>query len=286
MTTTVQHKNPQGIELAGYAHYLSAANLARTTFTRTLSTPNEAPLTANLGEMPGDWITSKNGQWCPKALCLSGDKIQTYKAVAENAVSATVDFTTAGLNRIPPLYLNTGYALPAYECWGLLDATKCEKKSIKGSNSAPFNPFQFDIFPATVSEFGSNDIPAGDGGNALNWDTAFTTLWDADGDGLISPAFNGNDPNDGRWDTDGDGLSDAFESEQRMNGVHVSPALADADGDGLTDRQELQYGTNPANDDTDNDGLSDGAEIAGWTITVAGINHLVRVFPNPTQRRQ
>ena len=231
--------------------------------------------------MTGDWITSKNGQWCPKALCLSGDKIQTYKAVAENAVSATVNFTDAVDNRFPPLNLNTGYALPAYECWGGLDP-KCEKKSIKGNNSAPFNPFQFDIFPVTVGEFGRTRSRS-DGGNALAWDAAFRTLWDADGDGLISPAFNGNDPNDGTWDTDGDGLSDAFELNQRVNGVNVTPSLADADNDGLNDRQELQYGTNPANPDTDNDGLLDGVEIAGWTITVQGINHLVRVYPDPTR---
>ena len=272
VTTTVKHKNPQSVAIDYHNFYISEGYLKSTTFSRTLSA-NETPLTVDVGQMSDQWTISNNGKW---------DGEQLYKIVQTADTAATVAFNEAGLNRFPPLYLNTGYALPAYECWGLGAMNKCEKKTIKGSNSSPFLPLGFDIFPATVSAFAATK-PAGDGGNAFNWDPAFPTLWDADGDGLISPAYNGNDPNDGKWDTDSDGLSDAFELELRMSGVNVTAILADADNDGLTDRKELQLRTNPANDDTDNDGLSDGAEAAGWLITVPGINHQVRVFPDPTR---
>ncbi len=118
----------------------------------------------------------------------------------------------------------------------------------------------YDIFPDTVGEFFATTNSAG-GGQRLAWDAYFPTMWDADGDGLVTTALAGIDPDDTKPDTDFDGLSDRFELEQRMAGVRLAADQWDTDGDGLTDAQEIQYGTNPANADTDNDGLTDGQEI-------------------------
>ncbi|MEZ4620088.1 MAG: hypothetical protein R2867_31925 [Caldilineaceae bacterium] len=117
--------------------------------------------------------------------------------------------------------------------------------------------FVFDIFPATLSEFhalaqAETDEP----GYRLAWDAAFPVLRDADGDGLISQAFNGPDPDDSNPDTDGDGLSDFYEYQ---NGYDATEA--DADCDGLTDYWEAFYNTDPNHSDSDYDGLTDGREV-------------------------
>ena len=120
----------------------------------------------------------------------------------------------------------------------------------------------FDVLPATVDGF--MDLTARpDGGYTLQWWTnvAAPTQVDADGDGLRSAAFGGNDPNDSLPDTDFDTLSDFYEI---ANGT--DPLRADVDGDTLNDAAELRYGTDPYRADTDGDGLTDAEEIAGWAF--------------------
>src|SRR5207244_581225 len=79
-----------------------------------------------------------------------------------------------------------------------------------------------------------------DSGLGQSWDAAFPSLADADGDGLLSAAHGGLDPNDTTWDTDGDGLADSYEFQRRQDGVPFSPIQADSDGDGISDQAERQ----------------------------------------------
>ncbi|MEZ4705562.1 MAG: LamG-like jellyroll fold domain-containing protein [Caldilineaceae bacterium] len=117
--------------------------------------------------------------------------------------------------------------------------------------------FVFDVFPATLSDFHAlaQDVD-GEPGIRLAWDDAFPVLRDADGDGLVSKAFNGPDPDDSNPDTDGDGLSDFYEYQ---NGFDATDA--DGDCDGLTDYWEAFYNTDPNHSDSDYDGLTDGREV-------------------------
>ena len=67
---------------------------------------------------------------------------------------------------------------------------------------------------------------------SLSWDSRFQPQKDADGDGLLSLAHYGNDPDDRKWDTDGDGLSDQYELRMRAAGVqnggaNISPLSFD-----------------------------------------------------------
>ena len=88
------------------------------------------------------------------------------------------------------------------------------------------------------------------------WSEQFPVLSDADGDGLVSRAKGGPDPNDSTPDSDYDGLSDFWEY---ANGFDANNA--DGDEDGLSDYWEAAYGTNPHRPDTDGDGLWDGEEF-------------------------
>ena len=54
-------------------------------------------------------------------------------------------------------------------------------------------------------------------GYRFSWDEKFPTLADGDGDGLLSSAKGGADPNDSKWDSDGDSLSDFWELENGFN---------------------------------------------------------------------
>ncbi len=173
----------------------------------------------------------------------------------------------------------------------------CYTQTFKGGDNTKVASLQYDIFPSTLDGFMSLGDKFG-GGQGLNWDIAFGTVWDADGDGLISSGRNGADPNDSLADTDADGLTDLYELDQREAGVAYSPVQCDTDGDGLTDRQEALYGTNPARTDTDTDGLNDGEEVwhavynancqptggwtGGWDIRINGATALtVHVSSNP-----
>ena len=119
----------------------------------------------------------------------------------------------------------------------------------------------------------------GTNGLGLSWDATFDALKDADGDGLISSAKNGIDPNDGNWDSDGDGLSDTYELERRQAGTGYSPISCDTDLDGLTDKQEMQLSSDPTKADSDNDGLKDGVEIWHQVFTVSNVNNVLTCAP-------
>ncbi|MCE7984102.1 MAG: hypothetical protein DYG89_23250 [Caldilinea sp. CFX5] len=181
------------------------------------------------------------------------------------AVTATIPFTEAGLNLPLPLYLREAYANPAQECWTIplppvtpIPAVPvCFIRSDAGTNHIDLQ-LTYDIFPAALTEFYAGVQV--DKGASLAWgqrgDVKFPVMKDFDGDGLRSPAHDGNDPDDRYWDTDGDGLSDLFETQQ---GTQAS--TGDSDNDGLRDRVELLVGSNPRQSDSDGDGLLDGQEI-------------------------
>jgi hypothetical protein len=175
----------------------------------------------------------------------------------------------AGLNQSFPLVFATGYVVPVLECWWPRHSEweHCDYELVYG-NGAQDISLVYDIFPATLGEFHRLTTSGKDnGGYRLDWDPAFTTLKDADGDGLLSPAHGGLDPDDADWDTNDDGLSDAYELELRQTGLDILLSSDDTDGDGLSDAEEVRLDTDPARQDTDQDGLTDKEEVDGWQFT-------------------
>ena len=145
-------------------------------------------------------------------------------------------------------------------CWlvpvGRLGYYQCDEKRQRYANPSHLGSLlKFDVLPATFGEFVAL-ASSGSGGVRMAWDGRFPTLQDGDGDGLLSAAVGGIDPNDSTVDTDNDGLTDFWELENNFN-----PQVADADNDGLIDYWELFHGTNPVAPDTDSDGLLDGEEV-------------------------
>lgn len=203
--------------------------------------------------------------------------------MTKTASSHGIPLPVAGINQtVNGLYLNESYAVPVQECWGLLLTSVCYIRDKSDTNNLEVGQnITFDIFPATLDEFYA--LAVKDNGYALAWGqtgtVTFPRLQDADGDGLLSRAAGGADPNDNRWDSDGDGLSDPYEQQ---NGT--DPDNADMDGDGLEDRAELLAGTNPHLADSDGDGLTDGDELTGW-LFVYGFNGEIplqtRVWSDP-----
>jgi len=114
-----------------------------------------------------------------------------------------------------------------------------------------------------------------------NVDMPFPAQRDQDGDGLLSLAQGGADPDDTRFDTDGDSLSDAYELQNGLD-----PEQIDTDQDGLDDARELALQTNPLHSDTDNDGLTDYVEAEqGWLISYGFADNgdplVTRVWSSP-----
>ncbi|MCL4862851.1 MAG: hypothetical protein KJZ93_25795, partial [Caldilineaceae bacterium] len=305
VTTTIVHKNPDltNWQIPFYLWLFSKDNLRSTTFKYSVTRTTAEEVKVKRDQMKGEWQQVEEDH---KFLGIKS----MYRAQAYSPSAPLTGLTLEpGLNRSIPFYLNMGYALPAYECWGVPNVIPpwtpplipvCYTRTVDGHNSTPINnALTFDIFPSTLDGFMAL-ADKGNGGLGLAWDSAFRSLADADGDGLRSSAHGGLDPNDTRWDSDGDGLSDAFELERRQQGVAFSPVLCDTDGDGLTDAQEMFYGADPARADTDNDGLTDGEELwhrvydtntcqptnnwaGGWDVTVVGATAVVvRVSSNPT----
>ena len=108
----------------------------------------------------------------------------------DRLTSGVYPFDSAKINQAFPLFLNTGLALPRYDCWFQV----CVHKAAKSSVSTDLGKqFILDILPATLDEF-------------VNWSQLGPQM-DRDGDGVSV----GIDPNDAKWDTDGDGLPDGVE---------------------------------------------------------------------------
>ena len=259
VTTTIHHKAPDPWNLyliTPYLSYFSQSNL--------LSTSVKHALTNSGAEIPADVLpVSWNG--ATKYDDFGGLK-NLYRTSASQMVSLTNPFAV-GVNQKYDVNFSSDYGLPAYECIGIpgfpfLYPTipVCWTETTNTNTSQSFDSVYFDILPNTLDEF-IGLASVGNNEYALGWDDKFPAMLDADGDGLISSAFGGLDPQDNDWDSDNDGLSDANELERRQAGIALSLGEEDGDGDGLTDAQELQFGTNPARYDTDNDGLSDGQEV-------------------------
>jgi hypothetical protein len=181
--------------------------------------------------------------------------------VATQTLTTSLMLDRPAINWRPDaLYLAEGYATPSMLCVLAACTTYTEDDSIY-MNMA--DGLSFDVFPNTLDGFYSLSDRGG-GAFALQWDSGFPVLADADGDGLRSKARGGTDPSDNSPDADSDGLSDFYELQHAGKGF--DPSRADGDADGLSDLQEVLRQTDPAMADIDNDGLSDGAELAGWEI--------------------
>ncbi|MDY7076379.1 MAG: LamG-like jellyroll fold domain-containing protein [Chloroflexota bacterium] len=170
----------------------------------------------------------------------------------------------AGINSSLPVLFMTSYSVPVIEYAGFIFYA-CWTRMLEGETYSDAG-IVYDVFPSSLGGFYDLEAAA-DGGYRLSWDPAFETLKDADGDGLLSAAYDGPDPDDGKWDTDGDGFSDAYELQLRQAGSDISPSLADTDGDTLSDAEEIRLGTDPARTDSDKDGLNDDVEVNGWAFT-------------------
>ncbi|MCB0144559.1 MAG: hypothetical protein KDE50_32055 [Caldilineaceae bacterium] len=294
VTTTIVHKDPDPTnwQILLYQWFYSKNNLRSTTFRYSLSATNPEVIKVKRDQMKGEWQNvSEDHKWAATPM---------YRAQAAMDTAAMPGvMLKAGLDQPVFPYFNMGYALPAYECWSIpvfwppyIPIPVCYTRTLGGDNSVRMDSIKFDILPATLDAF-MRVVDKGDGGLGLAWDNRFPSLFDADGDGLVSNAHGGSDPNDALADADGDGLTDAFELQQRMEGQGLSPLQIDTDGDGLTDAQEFQFYTDPAVADTDNDGLNDGEEVwhqsgnsatftGGWNVNVAGEHPFtIRVSSDP-----
>lgn len=267
VTNTVTHKDPSLangplIFPFGWSFY-TKENLSSSSFIYSLKKTRE-DLSTHLNEMAGEWDVEEDHKWL--------GIIPMYRGQAVTQVVSEDISLPAGVNQrvenhlgggwTSPIYLNMGYAFPAYECWYVsmyLPGATCYVRSIKGSESLDMGLLLLDVFPADLDSFMAL---SGDPGEVrMAWDSQFPTLNDADGDGLRASTKGGLDPDDRTWDADGDGLADVYELERRQSGLAYSPTLCDTDGDGLTDSQEEQFGTAPDQADTDLDGLKDGEEV-------------------------
>jgi hypothetical protein len=267
VTTTLRHKSPapQSFGLILFYLYLfNANNLRSSAFRYSLTTGAGESLNTHRGARQHNWQNVREvDRFAANSL---------YGGYLTDRVSLPRVWTPqAGINVSPEIYFNSAYAVPAYECFRIIDPwlvvytagvgiPVCYTRTLTGSLSNSVSELRFDILPATLDEFMAM-VSTPDGGRKLAWDPLFPSLRDADGDGLHSRAHGGMDPDDANWDTDGDRISDRVELEWRQRGITLSPNSWDSDGDGLTDAQELALGTNPNSPDSDGDGLLDSQEV-------------------------
>jgi len=178
--------------------------------------------------------------------------------------------TTTGINTGGYLYLSQSTALPLQECWNpclIFPCHICKLKSFGKSRTDPLEYVYWDVLPNNIDdvyEAAASEVP---GGYLPAWwynYARYRPQKDFDGDGLISPAYGGPDPDDSTVDMDGDGVVDKIELEYGSD-----PASADADNDGLADYEEILAGTNPYCVDTDGDLLTDKQEMDGWAMVYA-----------------
>ncbi|MFN8446941.1 MAG: LamG-like jellyroll fold domain-containing protein [Caldilineaceae bacterium] len=284
ITTHVVHKNPDassGLYINQHLNLFSPDNLRSSTFRYSLTQPNPETLSGiDRNQMNSSWQNVGEDHKYGLTPMYGG-----YNSVTPNPVGGMKPLS--GINQPAEFYLNMGYAVPAYECWGIpllsfIVGSVCYDREFEGNTSTKIDTLRYDIFPNTLDGLMAKGAkPTGGFGPA--WDATFPAMHDFDGDGLISTVYGGVDPNDAAWDTDGDGLSDSYELERRAVGLPYSLTQSDTDNDGLSDAQEAQYGSNPGIADTDNDGLKDGDEVAGWDITINSTPSLtLRVSSDPS----
>jgi len=263
VTTTVTHDNPGDPRTIIYLpEYWTASNLRSTTFRYSLSL-DETDMSVGRSDMRSDWEVQRHHTYLSNGM---------YQGVNTVTPSVNVEMT-AGINVALPVHMGSAYALPGVECWTIYQPfippfyfPLCLDKTIRGNNDTLVGEaLVLDIMPASLDDF-----------YRLDWGGAvqFADPLDHDGDGLISRAQGGNDPDDSLdqcdggpcWDSDDDGLSDRYELQIRAMGVanggaRISPLANDTDVDGLCDLDEIRLGTRPDLRDTDGDGLTDGEEV-------------------------
>ncbi len=192
--------------------------------------------------------------------------------IALNQVQSGINRSLDGL-----VYLTESYVQPYEGCWLFTESVNgaCEISYFKGSSHLNLGAsLIYDILPNTIGTF--VDMKWNNSDNIL-----FPVQKDFDGDGLLSQAQGGTDPDDREFDTDGDGLGDRFELT-----IGLDPTDPDSDEDGLTDKEELAYRTDPLNHDYDGDGLTDYVEVkVGWLaqygVDSNGQALVTRVWSNP-----
>lgn len=301
ITTLAVHKSPDaanGLYINFYLWLFSKDNLRSSTYKYSVTRPNKEDINVSRGQMTGQWQDVREDRKYVRT--------PMYRGTASTTLGPISNFgLQPGLNRPADFYLNMGYALPAYECFGIplifgiYPIPVCYTRTFKGKTSTQITALKYDILPNTLDGFMT--VANRKGGTGLAWDAAFPTLFDGDGDGLLASNRGGIDPNDTKPDSDNDGLADPFEMNGRANGIAFSPTQCDSDNDGLTDAQEALYGSNSGVADTDNDGLKDGDEVwhpeftagtcqatgnwtGGWDVTInAATPFTVRVSSDPTR---
>ncbi len=270
--TNLFHKAPSELGVLS-TQYFSEDRLSQATFEYNLALSSGDPDAVTLGEMSDLWYTD---YWRTQTylvqvlLAVVPTDLDLYLGRKRDDISSPAYTLEAGVNKRIPLYFQTSFIVPAYECW----LGFCEHKSIANQDSTYLGKqLIFDVYPETIEKFYN-----------LQWSGIFEhsdvegdNQWyasDHDGDGLLNKFVGGNDPNDSVldcdglcWDTDGDGLSDAFEMEMRQSGVEIDPENANSDSDELTDAEELFWNTDPTKADSDGDGLLDHEEVNGWLFT-------------------
>ncbi|NJM08102.1 hypothetical protein HC891_20815 [Candidatus Gracilibacteria bacterium] len=265
ITSTVTHKDPEPEnwhQILEYMWLFSRDNIRSSSMIYSLShTPQE--LSTKRDTMKDGWSVSFDHLF---GFSLAGTDFgkNMFTGYAESNHAALGGFDPQpGLNRSFDFYVNSAYALPAYECWMLPiippAVSVCQTRTIDGNSSNQVTQLKLDILPPTLDGFVALS-DKGSGAKRLAWDERFPALRDADGDGLLAPAYGGID-DDTTWDSDGDGLGDAYELERRSYGLPFGLSDHDSDADGLFDAQEVHFGTDPANRDTDNDSIPDNEEV-------------------------
>lgn len=298
ITTTAFHKEPDlsnGLLILPYMWLYSPDNLRSSSFKYGLSHPTSEPqqLQTSLNQMNERWQgVHEYKKWAASPM---------YRGYANTTPPPLTNINlSTGINQTVPLSLTMAYAIPAYECWGVVIIGYCYTRELADSNMVSLDPLIFDIFPPTLDDFMTMSLVASVNGlgYSLAWSSEFGALKDSDGDGLVVKSQGGIDPDDTKADTDGDGLADSYELEQSRNGVAFDPQKCDTDGDGLTDKQEAELGTLPNKSDSDGDGLSDGQEVwhrvyntttcqptnnweGGWEISIPGSTLTIHVNSNP-----
>jgi hypothetical protein len=277
ITTTVTMTNPKAWQAHAWMELYTKESLLSSSIEYELDT-----ITKTVAAYRGQ----RTAEWSPPEQDHTYLLHKMYRVrVTDKLSSSGVPINRAGVNQEIPLYLNTGYSLPAIECWTAViwpmytPVPICYRRSANGQNPQKIPYIYLDIFPRTLDEF-----------YQWNWSNndalAFREQKDHDNDGLISRGYwGGNDPNDGQWDSDLDNLSDYYEVTMRsippsQGGAAFDPLNSDTDGDGLRDDEEVRNLTDPASGDSDGDRRGDGQEVNGYQFTyTAGKTTLVRSNP-------